>query len=213
MNKILTIGLAAAAVVVAVFVGAQFFGSPSGGLGSDPSPTAEATATPEPTPTPEPAATPLAVPPLTQSFTSTQHGITVSYPEGWTARAATGPWTDPTFPLEFGQAIADFLYDPVLESDLFVTIASQPIGDATPEDWVGGQMASDEGCGTATEPITVDGASGLIGTDCNVAVVTTDGRGYWIQFYTGSGAPLLDDRAWFEALLATVQLQPENAVD
>ena len=44
MNKILTIGLAAAAVVVAVFVGAQLFGSPNGGLGSDPSPTAEATA-------------------------------------------------------------------------------------------------------------------------------------------------------------------------
>ena len=30
MNKFLAIGLGAAAVVVAVFVGAQFFGSPSG---------------------------------------------------------------------------------------------------------------------------------------------------------------------------------------
>ena len=43
MNKFLAIGLGAAAVVVAVFVGAQFFGSPSGGLGSQP------TASPEPT--------------------------------------------------------------------------------------------------------------------------------------------------------------------
>lgn len=35
MNRIVTIGLGAAAVVVAVFVGAQLFGSPSGGLGVD----------------------------------------------------------------------------------------------------------------------------------------------------------------------------------
>ena len=44
MNKIVTIGLAAAAVVVALFLGAQFFGAPSGGVASQP------TATPEPAP-------------------------------------------------------------------------------------------------------------------------------------------------------------------
>ena len=67
---------------------------------------------------------------------------------------------------------------------LFLTFASQPIGDSTPEDWVAEQMASEEGCGTRTEPIVVDGATGLIGVDCDVAVVTTAGRGYWIQLYT-----------------------------
>ncbi len=36
MNKIVTIGLGAAAVVVLLFVGAQLFGSPSGGVGSQP---------------------------------------------------------------------------------------------------------------------------------------------------------------------------------
>jgi hypothetical protein len=51
MNKIVTIGLGAAAVVVALIVGVQLLGSPSGGLGGpadDPTPTAEPTATPEP---------------------------------------------------------------------------------------------------------------------------------------------------------------------
>ena len=43
MNKIVTIGLGAAAVVVAVFVGAQLFGSPSGGLGSQPTASAPRT--------------------------------------------------------------------------------------------------------------------------------------------------------------------------
>jgi hypothetical protein len=213
MNKIVTIGLTAAAVVVLVFVGAQLFGSPSGGTGT---PGGEPTATPEPTASPEPSASPSTpAPPLTESFTSTLHGISVSYPEGWTARAASEPWTDSTFPLNFEMPHADFLYDPILEANLFLTIASQPIGDSTPEDWVAEQMASDEGC-ARTEPIAVDGATGLIGVDCTVAVVTTAGRGYWIQLYTSGDDPravAAYDRAWFEEVLATAQLHPEDAVD
>lgn len=118
--------------------------------------------------------------------------------------------------LEFGGIHADWLYDPNLESDLFLTAASQPIGDATPEEWVTEQMAGDEGC-TATEPIAVDGATGLIGADdCSVVVVTTAGRGYWIQLYTSGDDPLAvaaNDRAWFDEVLATVQLRPEDPVD
>jgi len=207
MNKFVTFGLAAAAVVVAVLIGAQLFGSPGGGLGSPPSPSA--TAEPTPSPSAETGA-----PPLTQTFTSAQHGYSVSIPEAWTAEAATEPWTGP-FPLSFTVPQVDFLYDPVLEHDLFLAIASQPTGDSTPEDWVAEQMASEEGCGTATLPVTVDGASGLIGGEsCSVAVVTTAGRGYWIQLYTGSGAPVTTyDESWFEEVLATVQLSPEDAVD
>jgi hypothetical protein len=47
MNKIVTIGLGAAAVIVALFVGAQLFGA-SGGFGAGATPTPEPTATPEP---------------------------------------------------------------------------------------------------------------------------------------------------------------------
>ena len=212
MNKIVTIGLGAAAVLVLVFVGAQLFGSANGGIGS------QVTSTPEPSPsptaTPEPTPSPVSVPPLTQSFTSTLHGISVSYPEGWTAQGATEAWTDSG--LVFGDPEGDFLYDPVLTDHLFLTIASQPIGDSTPEDWVAAQMASDDVC-TTTEPIAVDGATGLIGAgDCHVAVVATAGRGYWIALYTSPDdqravAPY--DRAWFEEVLATVQLHPEDAVD
>ena len=128
----------------------------------------------------------------------------------WTAEAATEPWTEPAFPLLLGAPHADFLYDPALESDLFLTIASQPIGDSTPDDWVADQLASEEGCGT-TEPITVDVGTGQIG--CSLAVVTTGDRGYWIQLYTGNSAPAAFDRAWLEEVLATVQLQPEDASD
>ena len=217
MNKIVTIGLAAAALAVAVFIGAQVLGSPGGGLGSPPSSTPDATATPEPTPTPEPSpSTSAAAPPLTQTFTSTQHGLSMSYPEGWTAEAATEPWTESTFSLLFGEPHIDFLYDPILTDHLFFSVASQPIDDATPEEWTAAQMAGDEGC-AASEPITVDGATGLIGSEgCNTAVVTSAGRGYWILLYTSDDDPAAVapyDSAWFEAVLATVQLHPEDAVD
>ena len=57
MNKIVAYGLAAAAVVVAVFVGAQFFGqSANTGGGPDASPTPELTASPTAEPTPSPSA-------------------------------------------------------------------------------------------------------------------------------------------------------------
>ena len=201
MNTILTIhrGLFAAAIL-AVLLGAcaGVGGQPT----SSPGPTATTEATAAPTPSPN------SLPPLTQTFTSTLHGISVSYPEGWSALAATEPWTDSTFALGFLAPDADFLYDPTLTSDLFLTMASQPIGDSTPEHWVAAQMASDEGC-TATEPVAVNAASGLIGSaGCNVAVVTTAGRGYWIQLYTGSDAPVAYDMAWFKEVLATVQLHP-----
>ena len=54
MNKIVTIGLAAAAVVVAIVVGAQLFSSPDGGTGGQLTPSA----TPEPTQEPTPESTP-----------------------------------------------------------------------------------------------------------------------------------------------------------
>ena len=217
MNKILTIGLAAAAVVAAVFLGAQFLGSPSGGVGFQPTETSLPTATPDPTATPpEPSASAVSAPPLTQSFTSTLHGISLAYPEGWTAVAATAPWTDPTFPLEWGLPHADWLHDPTQEANLFLAIASQPLGDATPQEWLAAQMGADEGC-AVTEPIEVDGAAGLIGEGrCDVVAVTTAGRGYWIQLYTSGDDPAAVapyDRAWFEEVLGTVQLHPEDAVD
>jgi hypothetical protein len=226
MNRIVTIGLGAAAVVVlAIFIGAQLLGSPSGGTGSGATPTPEPTATLEPTATPEPSPSPPAsAAPLTERFTSSVHGISVSYPEGWTVLAATEPWTGCLYCSAVHSApYLDVLLHPVADDGLFLRIASQPIGDSTPEDWVAAQMATDEldpplgrGC-TTTEPIIVDGATGLSGGDtCLVAVVTTAGRGYHIDLYVSPDN--LDlvaqyDRAWFEEVLATVQLHPEDAVD
>ena len=211
MNKLVPVGLGAVAVVVALFVGARFLGTPNQ---PGAAPTAVPTATAAPS-VAEPSQAPGSVPPLSRSFTSALHGISLSYPTGWTSQAATEQWPQGSgFPLSFQAPEVDWLYDPNLNADLFLGIASQPIGDATPDDWIAEQMAGEEGCGTATSPVTVDGASGVIGDrGCAIAVVTTAGRGYWIQLYTGGSAPTGYDHPWFQEVIATVQLQPEDAVD
>jgi hypothetical protein len=204
MNNIVTVGRGpVAAAALAVLLGA------CGGPGSQPTSSPEPTATPEATAERTPSPTPA--PPLTQSFTSTLHGISMSYPEGWTAQDATELWTGE--PFNFGEPPADTLYDPSLTDHLFLSMASQPIGDSTPDEWVAEHLFE---C-TGSEPAAVDGATGLIGAgDCNVVAVTTDGRGYIFALYTSGDEAWLGptfDRAWFEEVLVTVQLHPEDAVD
>jgi hypothetical protein len=215
MNKLVPLGLGAAAVVAALVIGVQVFGPPApDGVGGVPS--ASPSLTPAPTASTEPSPSPIAAPPLTQTFTSQMHGFSVSYPEGWTARAATEPWTDRPGEHQFIHPGFDVLADPVLTDHLFLNIVSHPIGDSTPADWVAAQMAGDERC-TPTEPIAVDGATGLIGAnDCYTVVVATAGRGYSISLLRSDDDPVVVapyDRAWFEEVLATVQLQPGDAVD
>jgi hypothetical protein len=218
MNRFVAIGLGAAAVVAVLAIGLQFLPSTSGGVGGAPS--ASPSPTPSPTPAPSTSAasspSPVTAPPLSGSFTSTLHGVSMSIPDGWTTRAATAPWTASTFPVEYDGKQTDVVYDPVQEANLFLTVASQPLGASTPDAWVAQQMGSDEGC-AATEPVTVDGAAGQIGLGgCNIAVATTGGRGYWIQLYTSGDDPAAVapyDRAWFQSVLATVKLSPEDALD
>ena len=217
MNKLVPIGLGTAAVVGALVFGTQFLGSPAPGqvgTAATPSPTATASPTPEPS-VAAPSPSPTAAPPLTETFTSERHGITISYPSGWVARPATEPWTE-SVP-DFGSTAGDTVYDPGRPpGDLWISFASQPIGGSTPAEWAAETIALDEGCST-TEPTTVDGAIGLIGAgSCTRAAATTDGRGYYFWLYTGGDEPSLSvtyDRAWFEEVLATVQLQPADAVD
>ena len=211
VSKLMPIGLGAAAVIAVLFLGSQFIGSPTSNVGGPASqPPASA-----PSEAPVSAApSPVSPPPLTQTFTSQMHGISVSYPEGWIARAATEPWPGTGGP-HFPDPYADLMYDAATEGNVFLVLGSRPIGDSTPDEWVAKTVADDEGC-SATEPIAVDGATGLISPDCNIVWVTTAGRGYRIRLFTSNDDPLAVapyDRAWFEEVLATVQLQPEDAVD
>lgn len=217
MSKFLTLGLGAAAVVIALVVGPGLIGSSAPpGPGGNPSSEPSASAKPSPSlsPSPEASPTPTAAPALTQTFTSQRHGVSMSYPTGWETRPATEPWA--TGVPDFFSPAGDIVFDPVRESNLWIVVASQPIGPSTPDAWIAERLELDDGC-TESEPIELDGATGLIGVDkCNRAAVTTEGRGYFIRLYTSGDEPSLSityGRAWFEEVLATVQLHPEQAVD
>lgn len=145
---------------------------------------------------------PSGLPALTETFASNVHGISVSYPTGWTPRTATEPWPAGEIVMqqsEFGDIIADDA-----DENRFLALASQPLGEAF-DSWAARYLGI-ENCDPA-EPITVDGAPGITGTSCPLALVEADGRGYLIWLY---GIP---DMEWFRQILATVQLHPDAAID
>jgi hypothetical protein len=106
----------------------------------------------------------------------------------------------------------DILYDPAREDHLFIILASQPL--STPfDDWVTAELTGE--C-TASEPVVVDGAEGVLATGCSLAYLPSGGRVYLIRLYTSNDDADLrafDADAWLKEILATVQLQPEDAID
>ncbi len=213
MNSFAKVAIAAVAVVAVGTVGViALRPGGTGNVGSAPTPTPTPAPTPTLAPTPTPAPSPTA-PPLTGSFTSSIHGISLSYPAGWSTRSATEPWTTVGKPY-FTDPSLDVLYDPAPDANLFVGVASQPLAGKTGDQWTADFLGD---C-PPTEPVTIDGAAGhMSDLPCIIATVTSGGRGYFVWLYTPDSnegfvfAPY--DRAWFEQLLATVDLRPEDAVD
>jgi len=173
-----------------------------------PSPTASPTRSPSEEPSPSQAAGPA----LSERFTSSMHGISVSYPSGWTALPATEPWAT-SGPFRFQDPVGDFIYDPRLTDHLFLGLASQPLAGRSPDTWAADLLAL-EGC-PSSDPLVVDGADGILAADCGVALVSHEDRGYMIWLYVSTDDPGLDavySLDWLVGLLATVQLDPNAAV-
>jgi len=209
MSTFAKLAIAAVAVIAIGAVGIfalQPRNVPSVGGAPSPSPSPSAT----PSPSPSPAAAASIPPPLSETFTSPGNDIAISYPEGWTAQPATAPWT--TGWPNFGEPFGSYLYDPLLTDHLFIALASQPLAGTAGDQWAAEKLAGEE-CG-ATEPVTIDGASGLVGTECDIAAVSADGTGYLVIFYKSGDEAWLEttyDPAWYEELLQTIDLQPEDA--
>ena len=213
MNTFAKVAIAAVVVIAVGALGLSALGprSPSG-VGGQP------TDSPSPFPSPTPSASPSAspsTPALTGTFTSTRHGFSISYPTGWVPRPATDPWTT-DFP-DFGSTSGDVIYDPVLQDHLWITVASQPLAGKTAAQWLDDLLAAPAGaaaCDAPTEPVTIDGTQGRL---CGAVAATASGdRGYVIVLYTSGDDPAAVaryDQAFFNAVLATVQLRPEDAVD
>ena len=163
-----------------------------------------------------PSASSATPPPLTRTFTSERYGFSILYPAGWVTRLATEPWTS-GIP-DFAKSDGDVIYHPTLQGNLWIMVASQPQGGKGADQWVDAlltELGSEDFCATPLEDIVIDGAQGRECASSGAAVSTGD-RGYLILVYVSGDDPAVGvtyDRAWFEEVLATVQLRPEDAVD
>ena len=213
MNIYAKVALAAVLVIAVAALGLSLFGPPvPGGVGGQPTASPSPSPIPTASPTASPSPSPVTPPPLTETFTSERHGISISYPTGWLTRPATEAWD--SLPWGFEDPSGDVIHDAALADHLFLSLKSQPVGEALAATWVAETAATSE-C-ASTEPITIDGVEWAICVGGNLALVVSGGRGYQILLYTSgddAGLESVYDRTWFEAVLATVQLLPEDAID
>jgi hypothetical protein len=146
---------------------------------------------------------------LTGTYTSAVHGVSLSYPSGWTTVPATDP--ESTAPPMFLSPAGDFLHDPELLDHLFLALGSEPLDGQTGESWATAALTADGDCTSEPRSTTVDGAPALI---CDTLALTWVGdRGYSIRLHVSPDDPQVPeiyDQAWFEDVLATVQLPEAN---
>lgn len=215
MNTFAKVAVAAVIVIAVGAVGLSVLRSPSSSnVGGQP------TSSPTPSPSasfaPSPSITVASAPPLSGTFTSTRNGFSIAYPEGWNTRAGTDPGS--TASVNFGSTNADVIYDPILQDHLFLLVTSEPLRGKTADQWmddlVTALQSADE-CGPPITPVTIDGEDGQL-CGGSAAVTSAGDRGYWVTLYTSGDDPsavAAYDEAFFGELLATMQLQPENAND
>jgi hypothetical protein len=153
-------------------------------------------------------------PPLTQTFASTRFGLSLNYPEGWKATPGRTVWT-----LDNGayrEPLGDLFEDPARQN-LFLKAASLPIGSLTLEQ-LAAMAFTGRSCSGPGVAITIHGVQGLVNNadNCLTAVVVSGGRGYLIGGHWDNNLAELrsiDWSGWFMDVLATVQLEPDKAVD
>jgi hypothetical protein len=178
-------------------------------------------ALPSPTPWPSPVTPPPS--PFTERFDSAVHGLSISYPAGWETRPATKPWSEGAF--TFGAPDVDVIFDPALQADRYIALVSEPFRGLSPEAWrpnVDPCGPREEGEGSTGGSKQVDGAAGFAtsrvrgarAAGCESWVGATPTRGYVIALYVGDEEhPEAWGWGWFESVLNTVDLRPEDAVD
>ena len=167
----------------------------------------------------------IAVPELTETFVSTRNGISVRYPAAWTVKPATTSWPPDIF-LPMGNSALDDLQR---RGEARLTMASQRLGAGQTEDqWLAAYFPRYQGskpCATdaRTSPrLRIDGLTAYLHTaGCPMpadtkfsapdvqyaAFVFAGGRVYHVS---------LDgkvDQAYFEAIIATIRLDPASALD
>ena len=155
--------------------------------------------------------------PLPKTFTSPINGYSISYPDGWKVVAATQSWPTGSFTFNPDDRWVDSFSGP----NLAIYAVSQKLAtNTTPTKWLDEyvsdatlEFSNRPDCAVVkTEPIVVDGATGVMNYSCSVvlidALVTAGGRGYAFSLQGDSV-----DKAWMLDLLKTVKLNPQAGID
>lgn len=204
MNTFAKAAIAAVVVIAIGAVGLTMFSPRNSSVGGQPS--ASPSASPSISPDPS------APPPLSETFTSSINGISLSYPAGWETQAATEPWAGGG--VNFREPQADVVYDRSLTDHLFLLIASRPLGAQSPEAWIDSIRDDPDGGCADPQTVAVDGADARLCS--SFAYTSAGGRAYMIRLYTSGDEPWLADTydaSWFKSVLETVRLRPDDAVD
>lgn len=150
-------------------------------------------------------------------FRSTIHGISIDYPSGWQVRPATEAWNHDAF--TFDAPGVDVIFDPTLQEDLYFSLASEPLGGQSAEDWWGSALAwaADEVCETGGTygGLSWDGwrgaTRGCDGDEDQVIAVATATHGYLIYLHVGDDPVLRARYDWNDFFgpltLETVELR------
>ncbi len=200
--------------------------TPSANGTSTASPSPTPSSSPSPTAGEQPSQSAIPIPPLTTAFVSSRNGFSVKYPAEWTATPATESWAPDTF-TQLGSPTLDELK---LAGQARLVIASQRLGAGqTEQQWIAAYFRPFEGSATcaydlATSPrLPIDGQSGyldLAGCPISTNDAPVSPRDIVFEAFVFSGDRVyqitLDgdvDLAYFEALLATLKLDPASAID
>ncbi len=171
---------------------------------------------------PSPAATTLAFPPMQRTFFSERYGYAISYPADWTAASPTDPggWWSPRDWRDGSSTIDpfDYIEGPTMGPRFRAASALLPAELADVDAWIDDNLtfSSVPGCAPPREdwePIQIDGAAGRLRDSCGEveATVIIDGRVYLFTLFLGE-EQLTNARELFNALAATIDLRPEDAV-
>jgi hypothetical protein len=170
------------------------------------------------------SASPIPIPVLTETFVSTRNGFSVRYPVGWSTKAATTSWRPNTF-VPIGNSALDELK---LQGVARLVVASQRLeAGQTEASWLAsfGQAYYFQRCSgdrAAWPRVTVDGRAGYLDLNgcplpADASFSTPDVAFDVIVFAADRvyriGLDGAVDLGYFEAILATVRLDPASAVD
>jgi hypothetical protein len=158
VNKVIGFGLAAAAVVIVVFIGFQLVGGPNV-LGPSPTESPPPRPTPQATDRPSAIAEPSPLPIYPTDWTtvvSTQYGFSIAHPPNWTYTPADHDWTVEDAPFADGSTdlftspdgtVAVSVWSVLPETELIN--ATRPVQEAWIEEYC--RATNNEPCDTIPE--------------------------------------------------------------